>query len=103
MERANISEFPFVQELPKSERAEVKGIWDDLMEFKRLSQEKGFLIPTGMAPGLAGVSRQRIYDLIEAGRLERVTVGNFSFVTDASLGEFVRSDRKPGPKPKHAE
>lgn len=55
------------------------------------------------------VSRQRVYQLIKAGRLEAFELVDDAkypagvFVKARSLSEFKYSDRKPGPKAKEAE
>lgn len=95
----NISEFPFVASLPKSEKKKLRSLWDQWEELKQFALSRGHLIPTGMAHTLAGVSRNRVYQLIEDGRLERYQVGHHSFITEESLIKFVESERKSGRPP----
>jgi hypothetical protein len=92
----DLGEFPFVAELPKREKRAVVTAWDMWQEAKELIAAKGNLIPLTLAADLGGVSKQRISDLVRAGRLERVALGNHVFVTESSLLSWVRSERKPG-------
>ena len=92
----DVREFPFVAEMPRGERNELQKLWDELQEVKARVKEKGMLLPVSMAAGLGGVSRQRIHQLCEDGRLERVEIGKGSFVTEHSLTVWVESERKAG-------
>lgn len=97
---ADLSEFPFVSELPKREARRVRSVWDQWEEIKTIIAHRGALVPITFAGKLGGVSKQRVYQLIDAGKLEHVQLGNHGFVTESSLMEWVKSERKTG-RPKH--
>ena len=92
----SVTEFPFTASLPRAEKKAVRSIADQWNELKTFIKESGHLVPISMTPKLAGVCRQRIYDLIEEGRLVRKTFGGAVFITEESLMAFINSDRKPG-------
>jgi hypothetical protein len=100
MSQALSAEFPFVENLPKREKSKLRKVWEELETLRQVSAEKGQLLPMAFAAKLAGVSRQRIYDLCEAGRLESVQINGHPFVTENSLVEWVKTERKAGRPPK---
>ena len=93
---ADLAEFPFMGELPKREAKRVHSVWDKWAEVKAIIAARGTLIPVTFAAELGGVSRQRIHQLTQAGKLERVNVGDMSFISEASFMEWVKSERKTG-------
>lgn len=95
-----IAEFPFVESLPKREKSRVATLWDRFQEVKALTEVHGMLVPCQLAANLLGVSHQRVCQLMEAGKLERVDFGGHPFVTENSLHEHARSERKNGRPPK---
>ena len=99
---ANITdpvEFPFMDGLPKREVKRVHSVWDKWAELKAVMAAKGALIPITFAAELGGVSRQRIYQLVEAGKLQHVEVGNCGFIAEESFMAWVSSERKTGRPP----
>jgi len=92
-----IAEFPFVQELPKREKGKLQTLWDRYAELRNLSEEHGMLIPCAFAAELAGVSRQRIFNLCEQGDLVSVNIGpRQRFITEASFVKWATGERKNG-------
>ena len=92
-----LSEFPFVSELPKREQKRVRSVWDVIREFGELQEREGALIPLAVAASALGVSRQRVWQITEEGeRLRRVDFEGHAFVTEKSLIEFGRLERKRG-------
>ena len=89
-------DFPFVQELPKREQKKVASVWDQIQEIKRAIEDKGLLIPAPMAAELLGLSRQRVHMFASEKRLEAVYVNGHPFITEASLVEFAKVERKNG-------
>jgi hypothetical protein len=94
-EAATMGEFGFVASLPKAEERP-KTAWDEWAEVKRLVDAKGQLIPINFAVKLLGVSRARVYQLIDEGKVETVEVGTYQFVTENSLMAWAHSERKAG-------
>lgn len=95
MNEATFAEFPFVETLPKREKSKLRKLWDELEALRQVSAEKGQLIPPRFAAELAGVSHQRIHQLM-GDVLERVEVNGRPFVTEESLLAWVKSERKAG-------
>ena len=93
---ADLAEFPFMGELPKREAKRVHSVWDKWAEIKAIIAAKGTLIPMTLAAEMGGVSKQRIYQLVEAGKLEHVKVGNLGFIAEESFMAWVSSERKTG-------
>jgi len=94
-----INEFPFVSEMPKREKSKVAKIWDQFQELSRLQKTHGILIPQAMAAKMLSVSPQRVWQFVEEGRLEFVEMNGIRFVTENSIVEFARVQRKEGRPP----
>jgi hypothetical protein len=95
-EAADIAEFPFASELPKREKTRLEALWEHFAELRAITAEKGMLVPSGLAAKILGVSRQRVFDLIQSGRLEVVEVNGHNFVPESSVIAYARSERKAG-------
>lgn len=89
-------DLAFVNDLPRREKTRWQKLWDAFQEFKRISEEKGTLVPLPLAAKLTDVSHQRLSQLCVDGRLERVTLNGHVFVTEDSLLAWARSERKRG-------
>lgn len=96
MLEADVAEFPFTAELPKRERTRLQTLWDNLAEIRAVVESKGMVIPASLAAKVLGVSRQRVFQLIEDGRLENVEMNGHNFVTEASVIQFAKAERKTG-------
>lgn len=96
MSEVAVAEFPFVAELPKREKSKIGKIWDHWKEVKAITEEKGMLVPPVVAALLLDVSRQRVHQLVEAGRLERVDFGGQGYITEASLVEWAKAEHVNG-------
>lgn len=90
------ADFPFVQDLPKREKSKLATLWDQFQAFRKASAEHGSLLPQNFAAELLGVSRQRIHQLIEEGKLQVVCVHTSRFITEGSLVDLAKSERKAG-------
>lgn len=70
------------------------------------SESQWFGPTVSVAAERAGVSRQRIYQLLEQGTLEGIQLTDDDdnpvafMVTESSLWDYMQSTRKPGPSPK---
>jgi len=95
---ADASEFPFVAALPKREAKKVVSLWDQWQEFKAIVKHRGHVIPKPLAAKLAGVSKQRIHQLVGDGRLQTLEIGGSVFITEESFTSWVSSERKSGPR-----
>jgi hypothetical protein len=96
MLNAQFLEFPFVAELPKREKSKLGSLWDQFGLLKGLIDEKGAMVPPVLAGKLLDVSYQRVWQLVAAGKLERVEFGGHGFITENSIVELARSERKTG-------
>lgn len=64
-----------------------------MAEFTRIAQGKGGLIPVTAAAELLGISRQRVYQLIDKNQLERIHYCGVAFLTGRSIAEWKASDK----------
>jgi hypothetical protein len=93
---AAITEFPFVETLPKRKQSKLAGLWAHLSEVKRIMNEKGVVLPQHMVAGLLGLSKTRIGQLIDDGRLDSVAIHGMRYVTENSVVAFAKEERKNG-------
>jgi len=96
MMKAVTADFPFVAELPKREKSKLVKLWDEVKALAEASKEHGALLPVGIVVGLLGVCRQRVYDLIEEGKLQSFKVHGHVMVSEKSIEEWCRTERKAG-------
>ena len=90
------SDFPFVADLPKREKSRVVKLWDAFHELAAMHAEHGLPVPRSAAADLLEVSQQRIAQLIAAGKLTVVDFNGHSYVTEKSLKELAKTERKTG-------
>jgi len=102
MFEAQTMDFPFVAEMPKRERSKVETLWDRFHRLKAITDEKGMLLPVVFCAKLLGVSRQRVYALLDEGRMERVDLDGQIFITEESFIAWCRAEHKQG-RPTKAE
>jgi hypothetical protein len=96
MNDVGTNEFAFVAALPRRERSRVGQLWHDFGELASTLADKGVFVPQSYAAKLLGVSRTRVCDFVNEGRLEFVTVDDTRFVTARSLRAFAAVERKVG-------
>lgn len=89
-------DFPFVAELPKRKQSRVLKAWDLIEAMRAVPDEKGLLIPMRIAAKVLGVSTQRVSQLVDAGKLEAVVIDEHPLVTEQSLIEWAKSEKKAG-------
>lgn len=89
-------EFPFLAGLDKREKSRVSKAWEVFHQMREAQAVHGLLLPQPLAAELGGVCRQRITQLVDMGRLQVVDVGGHPFITENSLVEWVKSERKSG-------
>lgn len=90
--------FPeMLRGLPRKEKSK----WEQLREMQEITRERGALLPTGLAAEVLDLSRQRLFQLLEAGRISQHEFFGRKWVTEKDLLDFAKSERKPGrPWPK---
>jgi len=91
-----LPEFPFVKELPKREKGKLAKLWDHLAELAEVEQRKGKLIQVSFAADLMSVTRSRVHQLMDVGKLEKVDVNGHPFVTVQSVAAYCETERKAG-------
>ena len=96
MFEVTVNEFPFVKELPKSERISVRDALGLIKQYVQLTKEHGTLIPLFMVPRILNVSRQRVHQFVQEGRLASHNFDGFVFVPEDALLEFAKTVRKTG-------
>jgi hypothetical protein len=89
-------EMPFMLTLPKRERSKVRQVWDMLSDMCELQREAGPVLPIGIVADALGLTNQRVRDIIRDGRLRTVFMDGRHYVTEASLKDFARVERKSG-------
>jgi len=67
-----------------------------LREWKDAIEQHGPLMPRASIPFCVELSRQRVKELIDAGRIATVIVHNREYVPFASLEMFLGEERKTG-------
>jgi predicted DNA-binding transcriptional regulator AlpA len=96
MFEAQLVEFPFMAEMPKRERSKMGTLWDRFTQLKEITEKKGMLLPVVFCSKLLGVSRQRVYDLLKEGRMERVEVEGQMYITEESFVAWCKAEHKAG-------
>lgn len=89
-------QFPFVSELPKREKRKVENVWDRLAQMREAVDAHGMLIPPVMVASLLNVSRQRVHQFTQDGRLKMVQVNGQPMITEDSVVELAKAERKAG-------
>jgi len=89
-------EFPFVQSMPIRQKSKLARLWDHLATVKRVTDEKGPIVPQHLVSELLNLSKQRIAQILDDGRLEAVEVNGVRYVTVKSVEVFAQMERKTG-------
>lgn len=100
MYQAAVVEFPFVADLTVRQKGRVAKLWDHLAELRKVVEEKGMVIPQHMAANLLDLSKQRIGQLVDDGRLESIEMHGVRYVTEESVVAFAKEERRNGRPPK---
>lgn len=93
---AQVAEFPFVAGLPKGQKGKLARAWDLVNEIREIEKTNGQLIPLMLAAACLNVSRSRIDDFVNDGRLTRKEIQGHVFITEKSLIECAAFERKSG-------
>lgn len=79
--------------LPEPTAPAEMSLEDRMAEFTRVAQGKGGLIPVTAAAELLQISRQRVYELINSQRLERIQYCGVAFITGRSIRDWRESEK----------
>ncbi len=74
-----------------------------VLEFIEAVLEHGPLVPREMIAEGIGVSRQRVHQLLQSGRMVQMVIGGRHFVTATSLDLFLTEERNCGSRLKIPE
>lgn len=99
MFEAQATEFPFVEALPKREKGKFAKMWDEFNAIRKAmaaNPEMGMLVPQHLAAELLGVSKQRIWFLANEGRFECVELGGQRLLSERSIIDYAKAERKSG-------
>lgn len=71
--------------------------WDKRSDqFLEMAKAKGGLIPKSAVHDILGVSAQRVHQLVEGNRIEKISYFGQTFVTGRSLREYMAEDKPTG-------
>ena len=93
---AAVVEFPFVEALPRREKSKLARVWDVLGEMKAATDAEGQLVPVNLTCKLLDIGRTRVDEYCAQGRLRRVKVADHVFITENSIVELAKTERKTG-------
>lgn len=96
MFEAEALEFPFTATMPKREKSKLVKCWELLQRMKAISATEGDLVPLMMGAKLLGLSRSRVDDLVRDGRLKRYDIDGHVFLTENSIVECAKVERRNG-------
>lgn len=96
MFEATAHEFSFVNELPKREKSRWAKLWEQFQRASDSAAQHGIILPQAAAAQLLGVSRQRVFQLVEEGRLQTVELAGCRYVTESSIRAFAEAERRSG-------
>jgi hypothetical protein len=94
MFNAAITEFPFVETMPKREKSKLAKLWAHLSAVRAIVAEKGTLLPQHMVADMLNLSRSRVGQLVDDGRLEAVEIHGVRYVTADSVEACAKIERK---------
>jgi len=83
-------------DIPANEPKRVRTKWEELQEMAEEGEKHGGFIPQFIAAVLLDVSKARVGQLVEDGRLKRYTYFGKPFVTVDDVSAFINSERKTG-------
>lgn len=99
MFEADAIEFPFLADVPKAP-SKLQRVLEVSKKLSKAIDVHGDLVPRDIVAKVVGISRQRVHQLVEEGKITQVDIDGYLFVTQASLVEWVKEERKGGRPPK---
>lgn len=94
-----VTEFPFVQSMPKAKRSLIAEAWEKVRRLQAANLEEGGLLPVMVAARALNVTRSRIDQLVEAGKLRRFEIEGHVFISGRSVAEYAWDERKRTGRP----
>jgi excisionase family DNA binding protein len=96
MFEAEALEFPWVETLPKREKSKAVAATELVNEFIALQKKHGALLPATMVAVALNLSKARVYQFIEEGRLKAVMFRGVHYIGEDDLRKFAKEERKAG-------
>jgi hypothetical protein len=95
--KAEALQFGFVDQIDgPAKTGAIAEFRERVRDLQVLQQRVGGILPQTFAAGILGLTRQRVWQLIESGDLETVTMRGKPYVTMRSLVDFGERERKSG-------
>jgi hypothetical protein len=85
-----------ISDAKKKQGYGVRGLLEDLREFKRISKVHGGLVPQSIAATLLGVTRQRVHQLVSEGTLGHWGFYGMNWLSEKELFSFAKLNRQQG-------
>lgn len=97
MHHAEVLELPGLNlEMPNREKSKLAKVWEHFEELRAVVAEKGMLVPQHLVADLLGLSKQRVHVLVNEGRFEVVELQGHRYLTEQSVVDFAKDERKHG-------
>jgi len=91
-----IAEFPFVEAMPKREKSRLARVWEQFQLVREAVRIHGALIPQSYAKTLLDLSKQRVHQLVNEGKLTSIDLGGVRYVTEKSILAWAEAEHKTG-------
>ena len=92
--------FGFVSDIPVTEKSELGKVLDVMKEFREVTAQRGPVIPVTVAAEMLGVSRSRVCQFMDSGRLQYYVLGDMRHPFLNSVEAFLRQPRLKGGRPR---
>jgi hypothetical protein len=74
----------------------VRGVFEDIREFARLTKLHGGLVPQSTVATILGVSRQRVHQLVQEGTFNHWTFYGMKWLSQQEVASFAKLNRQQG-------
>jgi len=83
--------------IPRAKRGYgLRGLLEDVREFKRIVKLQGGLVPQSAVPTVLGLSRQRVHQLVSEGTLSHWTFYGMNWLSQDEVVSFAKLNRQQG-------
>jgi hypothetical protein len=93
MFNASQLEMPYIGSLTVKEKSKVAKLWEHLTEVRKITEQKGTILPQHLVADILQISKQRVGQLVDDGRLEAVEVHGVRYVTADSVEVCAKTER----------
>lgn len=74
----------------------LRGLLEDIREFRRISNLQGGLVPQSVAAAVLGVSRQRVHQLVTEGTFSHWSFYGLKWLSQGEVVSFAKLNRGQG-------